>query len=165
MEWLVTIALSIMMMAGFFLLLWGAVGFVQNKKFFSSAPKEVQAAVKPKKERFRGQHVVGYVMLAFSFILMLGAVVLGYYDGIRRGFGYWAFFIRFVVMLVSLKAFDVLFFDLFLLCRSNFFPRYYPEVKPVLGSHLFGYNKWTHVMHVAVFVAVSFLLAYVGILF
>ncbi len=164
MTWLVTIALSIMMMAGFFLMLWGAVGFVQNEKFFSSAPKEVRDAVKPKEERFRGQHVVGYFMLAFSFILMLGAVILGFYDGILRDFGYWSFFVRFVVMLVALKAFDVVFFDFFLLCRSNFFPRYYPEVKSVLGPHLFGYNKWTHVTHVAVFVAVSFLLAYIGTL-
>lgn len=33
-----TVLLSIMMMAGLFLLLLGGVGFVQNKKFFSSAP-------------------------------------------------------------------------------------------------------------------------------
>ncbi len=164
MAWLVTIALSIMMMAGFFLMLWGAVGFVQNKKFFSSAPKEVQDTVKPKEERFKGQHAVGHGMLVCSFLLMLGAVALGFYDGIIRGLGYWAFFARFVVMLVALKIFDVLFFDFFLLCRSNFFPHYYPEVKPVLGPHLFGYNKWTHVTHVAVFVAVSFLLAYIGTL-
>ncbi|MCR4660904.1 MAG: hypothetical protein K5765_02750 [Clostridia bacterium] len=164
MEWLVTIALSIMMMVGFFLMLWGAVGFIQNKKFFSSAPKEVQAAVKPKEERFKGQHVVGYCMLIFSFVLMIGAVVLGFYDGIVRGFGYWVFFARFVVMLVALKVFDILFFDFFLLCHSNFFSYYYPEVKPILDPHLFGYNKWTHIVHIVVFIAVSFLLAYIGIL-
>lgn len=165
MAWLITVALSVMTMAGYFLLLWSAVGFIQNKKFFSSAPKAVQAAVKPKEERFKGQHIVGYVMLACGFIFMLGAVVLGFYDGIIRSFGYWAFFIRFVVMLVALEAYDVVFFDFFLLCRSNFFPHYYPEVKDVIGPHLFGYNKRTHVAHVVIFVAASFVLAYIGILF
>ena len=29
------------MMAGYFLMLYGGVGFIQNKRFFSSAPKEV----------------------------------------------------------------------------------------------------------------------------
>ena len=50
MFWVTTIILSAIMMIGLFLLLWGAVGFVQNKKFFSSAPKEVQAAIQPKRK-------------------------------------------------------------------------------------------------------------------
>ena len=37
---LITILLSLMMMAGLFLMLWSGVGFIQDKKFFSSAPKE-----------------------------------------------------------------------------------------------------------------------------
>ena len=37
---ILTIGLSIMMMAGLFLMLWGGVGFLQDKRFFSSAPKE-----------------------------------------------------------------------------------------------------------------------------
>ena len=60
---LTTIALSVIMMAGLFLMLWGAVGFVQNQRFFTSAPKEIQDALQPKHERFRGQHLVGWIML------------------------------------------------------------------------------------------------------
>lgn len=59
-------------------------------------------------------------------------------------------------MLLLLKAFDILFFDWFLLCRSNFFPRYYPEVKAVLGLHLFGFNKKSHVVQTALIVVCSF---------
>ena len=33
-----------------------------------------------------------------------------------------------------------------LLCRSGFFPRYYPEVKTLLGPHLFGYNRRSHLI-------------------
>ena len=56
---LVTLILSIIIMAALFLLLWGAVGFVQEKKFFTSAPKDIQAAVKEHSERFPGQKVLG----------------------------------------------------------------------------------------------------------
>ena len=52
---LLTIILAVVMMAGLFLMLWGAVGFVQNKKFFSSAPKEALKVIQPKEERFKGQ--------------------------------------------------------------------------------------------------------------
>lgn len=57
------------------------------------------------------------------------------------------------------KIKKISFFDFFLLCRSNFFPRFYPETKPVLGPHLFGYNKKTHILHIALSPAVAAALA------
>ncbi len=55
-------------MLGFFLMLYSAVGFIQNKKLFSSAPKAIVEAVRPKEERFKGQHVVGWAMMILSFV-------------------------------------------------------------------------------------------------
>lgn len=165
MKYLITIILSLIMMLGFFLMLWSAVAFIQNKKFFSSAPKAIVLAVQPKEERFKGQHVLGYFLLVLSFVLLIGPVVYGINDGIKNNFNYWDFFIRLTIMTLSLKAFDILFFDLVLLCHSNFFPHYYPEVKDLVGPHNFGYNKWTHVFHIILFIGLSFVLAYIGTLF
>lgn len=44
-------------------------------------------------------------------------------------------------MLYCLEIYDILFFDWVLLCHSNFFPHFYPELKGVVGPHMFGYNK------------------------
>ena len=165
---LLTILLSIMMMAGLFLMLLGGVGFIQQKRFFSSAPKEVCDVVsETKPERFPRQHAVGWAMIVLSFALMGGALALGAWDGIRNGFGFWQFFWRFVIMLLGLKAFDVGFFDWFLLCNAglNFFPHFYPETKTVLGHHLFGYNWKTHLTHIIVGIPLSALLAWICILF
>ena len=41
----VTIIAAVMVMVAYFLVLYGGVGFIQDKKFFSSAPKEVLDAV------------------------------------------------------------------------------------------------------------------------
>ena len=158
---LTTIALSVIMMAGLFLMLWGAVGFVQNQRFFTSAPKEIQDALQPKHERFRGQHLVGWIMLILSLTLMGGALIFGGYDGIRHGFHYWQFFVRFTAMLLLLKAFDILFFDWYLLCRSGFFTRYYPETKALCGPHLFGYNRKSHTVQIAIMILGSMLLAWI----
>ncbi|MCR5128942.1 MAG: hypothetical protein K6B69_12675 [Lachnospiraceae bacterium] len=146
-----TILFSMMMMLGLFLMLWGGVGFIQDKKFFSSAPVEVQNAVPDSKpERFKGQHTIGWVMIVLSFVFMIGALVLGAWDGIRNGFDFQQLFVRFIIMLLGLKAFDIGFFDWVLLCNAgfNFFPHYYPETKPVLGHYLFGYNWKTHATHI-----------------
>ena len=70
-------------------------------------------------------------------------------------------------MLLGLKAFDIGFFDWFLLCNAglNFFPRFYPETKAVLGHHLFGYNWKTHLAHIIATFPVSALLAWICSLF
>ena len=142
---ILTILLSIMMMAGLFMMLWGGVGFLQDKRFFSSAPKEELAVIPDKlPERFRGQHAVGWMMIVCSFLMMGGAIVIGAWDGI-----------------------DVFFFDWVLLCNAgfNFFPHYYPETKAVLGRHLFGYNRKTHLAHSIAFPFAAALLAWIGTLF
>ena len=161
---LLTILFSLMMMLGLFLMLWGGVGFIQDKRFFSSAPKEVQEAVPEKKtERFKGQHTVGWVMIVLSFLFMIGALALGAWDGIRNNFDFWQFFLRFVIMLLGLKAFDIGFFDWVLLCSGgfNFFFHYYPETKGIYGRHLFGYNWKTHLSHIIAGIPLSALMAWV----
>ncbi len=160
---IVTILLSLMMMAGLFLMLLSGIGFIQDKRFFTSAPREVQDAVQPREERFRGAHAVGWVMAAVSLLMMGGAIVIGAADGIRAGYSFGHFFVRFLVMLLLLKAFDILFFDWVLLCNAGlgFFPHFYPETKEVLGRHLFGYNIRTHLTHIAVFPFAAAALAWI----
>ena len=161
---LTTVLLAIIMMAGLFLLLLGGVGFVQDKRFFSSAPQQVRDVVPARKpERFPGQRAVGWVMVLLALALMGGAVVLGAWSGIQNGFGFWQFAARFLIMLLLLKAFDILFFDWFLLCSAglNFFPHFYPETKDVLDPCLFGYNRKTHIAHVICFIPCTALLSWI----
>ncbi len=162
---IVTICLAAIMMAGLFLMLWSAVGFIQDTRSFGSAPKAVLDTIQPKSPRFKGQHTVGWLMMIFAIVLMGGAVILGAYDGIQNSFGFLHFFMRFVVMLILLKTFDILFFDWVLLCNSNFYPHYYPEVKNVLGPLLFGFNKKSHLIQIVLMLAGSFILAWICTLF
>ena len=41
----ITLLAAVMIMAAYFLILYGGVGFVKDKRFFSSAPKENLAAI------------------------------------------------------------------------------------------------------------------------
>ncbi len=156
-----TLFLTLLMMAGLFLLLWGAVGFVQDKRFFTSAPKEIQEAVLPKPERFKGQHILGWAMLILALAMMVGAVILGALDGIRNDFSFGQFFVRNLIMLWGMKVFDIAVFDWYLLCHSNFFPHYFPEVKSIVGPHLFGYNWKTHLKEMLAYFLVSLLVAFI----
>ena len=162
---LLTVVLSLVMMASLFLMLYAAVALVQDKRLFTSAPKDIQAAVQPKAERFPGAHILGWCLLVFAVLLFVGTIICGGWDGVRNGFFFRQFFFRFLYMLVSLKAFDVLFFDWFLLCHSQFFPHYYPEVSGLVGPHQFGFNWRSHLLHLLAFLPVSAGIAWICTLF
>ena len=125
----ITILAALMIMAAYFLILYGGVGFIQDKRFFSSAPKENLAAIPDKKERFPGAHIVGWLIEGVAVLLFAGAVLLAAGNGIRTDFSFFQFFARFLIMLYCMEIYDIFFFDWFLLCRSNFFPHFYPELK------------------------------------
>lgn len=150
-----------MIMAAYFLLLYSVVGFIQDKRFFSSAPKENLAAIPERKERFRGAHMIGWVIMVIAFLIFIGAAVLAAWDGVKNGFGFVKFFARFLTMLYSMEIYDILFFDWVLLCHSNFFPHFYPELKGIVGPHMFGYNKKEHMIHFVIYVPVCAVIAWI----
>lgn len=117
--------------------------------------------LQPKPERFPGQHALGWCMLILALLMMGGATLFGAWDGIRNDFSFWRFFARFLIMFWGQKAFDIALFDWFLLCRSNFFPHYYPEVKSIIGPHLFGYNWRSYLIEMSVHIVISVILALV----
>ncbi len=163
---LTTIISLLMLMLGYFLILYGAVGFIQNKRLFSSAPKEYQAVIQDKKERFKGAHIVGWIIVILAILLFIGAFVLSIWDAITNDFSSWQYFIRFIIMLFGLEIYDIVFFDWYLLCHSNFYIHFYPEVKEVSREHMFGFNKKEHITHFIIYIPICALLALgCGILF
>lgn len=80
----ITILLTLQLMVAYFLILYAGVGFIQDKRFFSSAPKESLEAIPEKKERFPGAHVIGWIIGIIAISMFLGAFVLGAWDGIKR---------------------------------------------------------------------------------
>ena len=151
----ITALAAIMVFLAYFLVLYGGVGFIQDKRFFSSAPKENLGAIPDKKERFSGAHILGWVIEGIAILLFLSAAALSVWDGVRNGFGFLRFFARFLIVLYATEVYDIVFFDWVLLCHSNFFPHFYPELKGVVGPHMFGYNKRTHIRHFVIYIPAS----------
>ena len=151
----ITVLVTLMVFLAYFLVLYGGVGFIQDKRFFSSAPKENLDAIPDTKERFPGAHSIGWVIEIIAILLFLAAAALSVWDGVRNGFGFLDFFVRFLAVLYAMEIYDIIFFDWVLLCHSNFFPHFYPELKGVVGPHMFGYNKRTHIWHFVIYIPAS----------
>ena len=83
---LLTVFLAIMFCGAITLLLIAAVAFIQDKKFFSSAPKEALEVFVPRdRELFYGARAMGWVLLILGVLMILGVGVISVWDGFRSG--------------------------------------------------------------------------------
>lgn len=156
---ILTLALSMVLIFALALLVYAATALIQNNRLFASAPKDIQAAAKDHPERFPGAHLFGWILALFSVFLMIAAFVCGGIDGIQNGFSFWQFFVRFLVMLYLWKAFDIIGLDWFLLTKSHFFQRYYPETEGCDGYHSFGFNRREQMIRILLFPFIAGLMA------
>lgn len=164
---LLTIFLTIVFCAAITLMLLSAVAFIQNEKFFSSAPKEVREVVRHREtELFSGARAIGWTLLAFSILMILGVGVISIWDGFRSGFTFWQFSLRFVFIFTVYKIYDMVCFDYFLLMKFSFFQHYYPETEKVLEGRKYGFNLRSQLLKLLViFPAASALAAWICTLF
>ncbi|MBR3015918.1 MAG: hypothetical protein IKH57_02370 [Clostridia bacterium] len=164
---LLTIFLAIVFCAAITLMLLSAVAFIQKKEFFSSAPREAREVTLPRdKELFYGARTIGWTLMVFSMLMILGVGIISIWDGFRSGFGFWQFFMRFVLIFTIYKVYDMICFDYFLLMKFHFFQYYYPEVGSVYPLKKYGYNIKSQLLKLLViFPAASAIVAWVCTLF
>ena len=162
---LVTLILSIILMAAFFLMLFAAVALVQDRRLLKSAPRDVQAAMLEHKEPFCGARAIGWTLFIIAILLFPAVSLYGAWDGLRHDFSFWQFAGRFLVMLYLLKAFDIIFCDWFLLTKSHFFQHFYPETEGCAGYHQFGFNRKEQLVRIVVFPFVALFEAWICTLF
>lgn len=164
---LLTIFLAIVFCAAISLMLLSAVAFIQDIRFFSSAPKEAQEVLKQRNnELFYGARMIGWTLMIFSLLMIAGVGVISIWDGFRSGYTFWQFFLRFITIFTIYKVYDMICFDWFLLCKFIFFQYYFPETEPVYNGRKYGYNLKSQLLKLLViFPAASALAAWICSLF
>lgn len=164
---LLTIFLAIIFCVAISIMLLSAVAFIQNEKFFSSAPKQARDVIKPReKELFYGARAIGWALMVFAILMILGVGIISIWDRFRSRYTFWQFFLRFVLIFTIYKVYDMICFDYFLLMKFRFFQHYYPEVEGVYPLPKYGYNIKSQLLKLLViFPAVSALTAWICTLF
>jgi hypothetical protein len=148
-------------------MLISAVAFIQDKKFFGSAPREArEVLISREQELFYGARIIGWTLMIFSMLMILGVGVIAIWDGIRSGFTFLQFFIRFMLIFTIYKIYDMICFDYFLLMRFHFFQYYFPEVEKVYEGRKYGYNIKSQLLKLfVIFPAASALAAWICAMF
>lgn len=160
---LLTIFLTIVFCASMALMLLSCVAFIQDNKFFGSAPKEArEVIVQREQELFYGARVIGWTLFIMSVLMILGVGVIAVWDGLRSGFTFGQFFLRFVMIFTIYKICDMTLIDNFLLLKFHFFQHYYPEAADVMTGKKYGFNIRSQLLKLfVIFPAVSALAAWI----
>ena len=164
---LLTVFLAIVFCAAMALMLLSVVAFIQDNRFFSSAPKEARDVIKQKdKELFYGARKIGWTLFILSVLMILGVGVISIWDGIRSGFTFVQFFLRFVLIFTIYKLCDMILIDNFLLLKFHFFQYYYPEAENIMEGRKYGFNIRSQLLKLfVIFPAASALAAWICSLF
>lgn len=79
--------------------------------------------------------------MALCVLGFIGVIAYGGWDGTRNVFFFGQFLIRFLIILLGVKVFDIIVLDYILITKTQFFQYYIPETKGCAGYHSFGFNR------------------------
>ena len=126
-----------------FLGIWGVTVTMPTALLAKNFPEDVQQRLRPRLDSLpmSPKRALGWVILALFVAGYLALFVIGGIDGLKRGFTFGQFFLRFFTIGAIVKAFDIVALDWFLLTKTRFFQRYFPETEGCAGWQDFGYNR------------------------
>ena len=138
-----TFLLTAGMMVLLFLGIWSATLALPYKGLAKNFPKDVQERLAPRLDNLplSGKRVFGCVILVFLLAAMLGIIIYAGVDGIRQEYSFGCFLLRFLIIGIGVKVFDIVGLDFFLLTKMHFFQHYFPETEGCAGWQDFGFNR------------------------
>lgn len=150
-----------------FLGIWGVTVTLPTGLLAKNFPEDVQEKLKPRLEclPMSPKRVLGWIILALFVAGYLALFVIGGIDGLKRGFTFGQFFLRFFTIGAVIKAFDIIALDWYLLTKTHFFQHYFPETEGCAGWQDFGYNRRQQARQCAMIVLGSAVTAWIFTLF
>ena len=144
-----TFILAIAGCAFLFLAIWVATLTLPFKALARNFPKDVQERLKPRLDNLpmSRKRIIGGILTVLLCLGWLAVFIVGGIDGLHHQFSFRQFLVRFLVIGITVKAFDIICLDYFLLTKTHFFQHYLPETEGCAGWQQFGYNRKQQFRH------------------
>ncbi len=127
-------------------------------------PRDIREAAGGHPDPSAGRQIAGYLLTALAAAVYLGALAFLGADGLRRGYGFWPLFGRYMLFLYGYKLFDILVQDQYIVITRKYFLRFYPETGSCKSWDDRSFNTRNQLIRLAAFPLVSALLAWVTLL-
>ena len=112
---MVTMFLTLIMCALLFLMIWAAAYFYPWDRLLRFFPADIEEKARQHKPPFPAALATGWVLMALCVLGFIGVIAYGGWDGIRNGFSFGQFLIRFLIILLGVKVFDIIVLDYILI--------------------------------------------------
>ncbi len=138
--------------------------FAATKVLMSFLPQDIREAAKGHSDPPTGKRIIGYLLMALALAGYVGALFFLGTDGLRRGYGFWLLFGRFMLFLYGYKLFDILVQDQYIVITRKFFVKFYPETRGCKSWDDRSFNTKNQMIRLVAFPFVCALLACVTLL-
>ena len=134
--------------------------FAATKVFMRFLPQDIREAAKAHPDPPVGRQVIGYLLTALAVAGYAGVLFFLGADGIRRGYGFWLLFGRYMLFMYGYKIFDILVQDQYIVVKRKYFLRFFPETKDCRSWDDLSFNKSNQMKRLIAFPFVCALMAW-----
>ena len=138
--------------------------FAATKVLMSFLPQDIREAAKAHPDPSLGRQIIGYLMTALAAAGYAGLLFFLGADGLRRGYGFWRLFGRYMLSLYGYKLFDILVQDQYIVITRKYYVKFYPETKDCKSWDDRSFNTKNQLIRLIAFPFVCALMAWVTLL-
>ncbi len=132
-----------------------------TKVFMGFLPGDIREAAKGHPDPPAGKRFAGYLLTAIAAGIYIAAFRFLGADGIRRGYGFWLLFGRYMFFLYGYKLFDIAVQDQYIVITRKYFVRFFPETKDCESWNDRSFNTRNQLIRLIAFPFAAALLAWI----
>ena len=137
--------------------------FAATKIFMRFLPRDIREAAKAHPDPSVGKQMIGYLITTLAAAGYIGLLIFLGADGLRRGYGFWLLFGRFMLFLYGYKLFDILVQDQYIVITRKYFVQFYPETRNCRSWDDRSFNTKNQMIRLIAFPFVCALMALIAL--
>ncbi len=138
--------------------------FAATKVLMRFLPRDIREAAKAHPDPSVGRQTIGYLLTVLAAAEYAGVLFFLGTDGIRRGYGFWLLFGRFMLFMYGYKLFDILVQDQYIVITKKYFVQFYPETKGCKSWDDRSFNTKNQMIRLIAFPFVCALMAWITLI-
>ncbi|MBR7174804.1 MAG: hypothetical protein IKD50_10300 [Clostridia bacterium] len=138
--------------------------FAATKVLMRFLPQDIREAAKAHPDPPAGRKKIGYLLIALMAAGYVGVIFFLGADGIRRGYGFWLLFGRYMLFMYGYKLFDILVQDQYIVITRKYYVQFYPETRGCKSWNDRSFNTKNQLIRLIAFPFVCALMAWITLI-
>ena len=138
--------------------------FASAKVLMRFLPRDIREAAIAHPDPSFGKKMIGYLLTILAAAGYAGVLFFLGADGLRRGYGFWPLFGRYMLFLYGYKLFDILVQDQYVVITRKYYVQFYPETRNCKSWDDRSFNTKNQMIRLIAFPFVCALMAWIALI-